>query len=296
METVNSLPELELGRVTRAMPPSRYLGVGVSLQRAHYSDFLVAPQPVDWLEVRTEDYLGDGGYDLHVLEQLRRDYPLSFHGVGLSIGTAGRLDSCHLDRVASLVERFQPALVSEHLSWSVVLARHLHESLPIPFTSESLEVVTQHIDQMQHAFKRTILIENVTRDVCFRQDEMTETDFLLELVTRTGCAILLDITNLYINQCDHDEDAFDALARIPADAVMEIHVGPHQTTSRSTSDRLSDRVCSDVWRLYRDTAERFSTASTLVETGGELLPIELLLDEVSTARDVTKALASRTAG
>ena len=293
MATGQSLPESTRARAASVVHPNRDLGVGIGLRHAHYPDFLAGKQPVDWLEVHTENYMGDGGYDLHVLEQIRRDYPLSFHGVGLGIGSAGQLDVNHLDRVASLVDRFQPALVSEHLCWSTVLTRHLHDLLPLPFTLESLDVVTRHVDQMQDVLKRTVAIENVSSYVRFRQDEMTETDFLRELVRRTGCAILLDVNNLYVNQCNHGEDAFEALGRIPTDAVAEIHLGGHLATEHSVVDHHGDRVSTDVWQLYGYAVELFGSVSTLIEWDTDVPPIRILLDEAATARRVAEVFDRR---
>ena len=276
-------------RAAGAIGQAPSLGVGIGLRHAHYADFLGARQPVDWLEVHTENYMGDGGYDLHVLEQIRRDYPLSFHGVGLGLGSAVPLDTDHLGRIASLVDRFQPALVSEHLCWATVSTRHLHDLLPLPFTSESLAVVARHVGQMQDVLKRTVLIENVSSHVRFRHDEMTETEFLLELVRRTGCAILLDVNNLYVNQCNHGEDALMALRQIPPEAVGEIHLAGHLVTEDSVVDDHGSRVSTEVWQLYGYAVERFGSASTLIEWDTDVPPVSILLDEAAMARRVAEA-------
>ncbi|WP_244130495.1 DUF692 domain-containing protein [Burkholderia latens] len=295
MEIRDSLPESAHHRADCPAWTNRDLGVGIGIHQLHYPDFLASRQPVDWVEVHTEDYLADGGYDLHVLEQVRRDYPLSFHGAGLSIGSTGPLDKNHVGHIASLVERFQPALVSEHLSWSVSLTRHLYDALPLPFTAESLDVVARHVDQIQSALKRTLLVENITRGVCFRQDEMTESEFLSELVGRTGCAILVDISNLYESQTQRGDDAFEALARLPADAVMEIHVSARQRRTHSVADHYADGVCTDVWRLYGSAVERFGGVSTLIECEGDAASLSSLLNEASTARHVAEVFGVRRA-
>ncbi len=293
MATGQSVPGSTPMRATGAARPNRDLGVGIGLRHAHYRDFLGRMQPVDWLEVHTENYMGDGGYDLHVLEQIGRDYPLSFHGVGLGLGSAVPLDVNHLRQIVSLVDRFQPVLVSEHLCWSTVSTRHLHDLLPLPFTSESLEVVTRHVEQMQDALKRTVLIENVSSHVRFRRNEMTETEFLLEVVRRTGCAILLDVNNLYVNQCNHGEDALEALQRIPPDAVAEIHLAGHLVTKDSVVDHHGSRVSTDVWQLYGYAVERFGSVSTLVEWDTDVPPIGILLDEAAMARKTAAAFDRR---
>lgn len=280
-------------REASAARPNRDLGVGIGLRHAHYRDFLDGKQPVDWLEIHTENYLGAGGFDLHVLEQVRRDYPLSFHGVGLGLGSAMALDTGHLDRIAALVARFQPALVSEHLCWSAVPTRHVNDLLPLPFTGEALDVMTCHVDQMQTILKRTILLENISSQLRFRQDEMNEMEFLTEIVRRTGCGILLDVNNLYVNQCNHREDALAAIDRVPADAVREIHLAGHLVTADSVVDHHGSRVSPDVWALYRYAIDRFGAVSTLIEWDTDIPTIEVLLEEAAMARQLTEAQCLR---
>jgi uncharacterized protein (UPF0276 family) len=170
-----------------------------------------------------------------------------------------------------------------------VATRHLHDLLPLPFTLDSLDVVTRHVAQMQNVLKRNVLIENISSHVRFRQDEMTESDFLGELVRRTGCAILLDVNNLYVNQCNHGEDALDALGRIPPDAVAEIHLGGHLASEDFVVDHHGDRVSADVWQLYGYAVELFGSVPTLIEWDTDVPPIHILLDEASTARRVAEA-------
>ncbi|AJY27099.1 hypothetical protein BTM_6184 (plasmid) [Burkholderia thailandensis 34] len=278
------MPESTRIRAASAARPNRDFGVGIGLRHAHYRDFLDRKQPVDWVEVHTENYLGDGGYDLHVLERMRCDYPLSFHGVGLGLGSAMPVDTRHLDRVAALVSRFQPALVSEHLCWSAVPTRHANDLLPLPFTREALDVVTRHVDLMQTVLKRTILLENVSSHLRFRHDGMNEMEFLSEVVRRTGCGILLDINNLYVNQCNHREDASAVIERVAPDAVREIHLAGHLVTEDSVVDHHGSRVSADVWVLYEQALDRFGPVSTLIEWDTDIPPIEVLLDEAATAR------------
>jgi uncharacterized protein len=267
-------------------PPANGFGVGIGLRHPHYFDFLETRQPVDWLEVHTENYLGEGGFDLHVLEQVRRDYPLSFHGVGLGLGSAVSLDLSHVAKIAALVRRFEPALVSEHLCWSAVSTRHLNDLLPLPFTEESLEVVVRHVDQLQASLQRTVLLENISSHLRFRHDAMLETQFLAEVARRTGCAILLDVNNLFVNQCNHAEDAVAALEHIPRDTVHEIHLAGHLVTKDSVIDHHGSKVSPEVWALYERAVERFGNISTLVEWDTDVPPIDILLQEAATARQV----------
>jgi uncharacterized protein len=272
---------------------ARELGVGVGLRSKHYQDFLKVPQPVDWLEVHTENYMGDGGYDLYVLETLRRDYPLSFHGVGLGLGSAVPLDSAHLSRITALVDRFQPALVSEHLCWTTVATRHLHDLLPLPFTPEALDVISARVMQMQDVLKRTVLIENVSSHVRFVHDAMTETEFLRELVRRTGCALLVDVNNLYVNQLNHGADALAALRDIPPSAVAEIHLAGHLVTEDCVIDNHGSRVAQDVWMLYCQAIKRFGPVSTLIEWDTDIPALDVLLEEAGIARKLSDSLAIR---
>ena len=267
-------------------PPANGIGVGIGLRHPHYADFLKTRQPVDWLEVHTENYLGEGGFDLHVLEQVRRDYPLSFHGVGLGLGSAVSLDLSHVAKVAALVRRFEPALVSEHLCWSAVSTRHLNDLLPLPFTEESLEVVVRHVDQLQASLRRTVLVENISSHLRFRHDAMLETHFLAEVARRTGCAILLDVNNLFVNQCNHAEDAVAALEHIPREAVHEIHLAGHLVTADAVIDHHGSKVSPEVWALYEQVVERFGNISTLVEWDTDIPPIDVLLQEAATARQI----------
>lgn len=261
-------------------------GVGIGLRHPHYADFLNARQAVDWLEIHTENYLGDGGFDLHVLERMRRDYPFSFHGVGMGLGSAVSLDRPHLAKIAALVKRFEPALVSEHLCWSAVSSRHLNDLLPLPFTEESLAVVVRHVDQLQTTLQRTVLLENVSTHLRFRHDAMRETEFLAQVARRTGCAILLDVNNLFVNQCNHAEDARAALEHLAHRTVHEIHLAGHLVTEESVIDHHGSRVSAEVWALYEWAIDRFGDVSTLIEWDTDIPPLDILLQEAATARQI----------
>ncbi|TAM85089.1 DUF692 domain-containing protein [bacterium] len=262
------------------------LGVGIGLRDPHYEAFLEGRPRVCWLEVHTENYLGEGGLDLHVLEHVRRDYALSFHGVGLGLGAAVPLDIWHLEKIASLVARFEPAHVSEHLCWSAVPTRHLNDLLPLPFTKESVAVVAQHIDQLQTVLKRVALLENISSHLRFKADVMTEAEFLAEVAAMTGCGILLDVNNLLVNQCNHGEDAVTALASLPLSAIQEIHLGGHLVLEDSIVDHHGSRVSSEVWALYRHAIERFGSVPTLIEWDTDIPAVEVLLQEAAKAEDI----------
>jgi uncharacterized protein (UPF0276 family) len=261
------------------------LGFGVGLRACHYRDFLDRRPAVDWIEVHTENYFGDGGWDLHVLDSLRADYPLSLHGVGLGIGSAtDEFFQAHLACTAALVARFEPALVSEHLCWAAIPGRHLNDLLPLPLTSAAFDRVCRRVEAVQAALGRPILIENVSTHLRFRADEMGETDFLARLARRTGCGVLLDVNNLYVNQCNHGEDAGAAMDALAGLVPGEIHLAGHLVTPESVIDHHGDRVAPAVWDLYAEAVRRFGVVSTLIEWDTDIPPLEVLLDEAARAR------------
>ncbi|MFL6708759.1 MAG: DUF692 family multinuclear iron-containing protein [Massilia sp.] len=266
------------------------LGVGIGLRAAHYRDFLAAPQPVGWLEVHTENFFHQSGWDAQVLQRLRRDYPVSLHGVGLGLGSARGFSNEHLRRVCALAERIEPVLVSEHLSWGAVADRQLNDLLPLALDRAALDLVAQRIEQVQEALKRTILLENVSTYLRFQDDAMSEAEFLAALATRTGCGLLLDVNNLYVNQCNHGEDAVSAIAAIAAlarNSVGEIHLGGHLVTPAAVVDHHGAAVAPAVWELYRAALAAFGSVPTLIEWDTDVPPLAELLAEVESARAIS---------
>jgi uncharacterized protein (UPF0276 family) len=260
------------------------IGVGVGLRACHYRDFLQYKPAVDWLEIHTENYLQPGGWDRHVLFQLRADYPFSLHGVGLGLGSAQGFDVNHLRRIAQLVREVQPALVSEHLCWGAVADRQLNDLLPLPMSRQSLDLVCQRVDQVQQVLQRTILVENVSSYLRYHADGMSETQFLVELAQRTGCGILLDINNLFVNQCNHQESALEAIACVPLHLVGEMHLAGHLVTPDAVIDNHGDVVAAPVWELYRAALQRFGAVPTLIEWDRDIPALSVLLGEASKAR------------
>jgi uncharacterized protein len=269
-------------------------GFGIGLRAVHYRDFLAHRPAVDWIEVHSENYFGDGGRDLQVLEQLRADYPLSLHGVGLGLGSAtDEFFHSHLARLAALVERCEPALVSEHLCWAAVPGRHFNDLLPLPLTTTAFERMCDRVNAMQEALGRQVLIENVSTHLRFSADEMGETDFLARLARRTDCGVLLDVNNLYVNQCNHREDARAAMAALDGLTPGEIHLAGHLVTPESVIDHHGDRVAPPVWDLYREALARFGRVSTLIEWDTDLPALEVLVDEANRARQVAAQTPAR---
>jgi uncharacterized protein (UPF0276 family) len=258
-------------------------GVGVGLRAPHYKQFLDHRPRVAWLEVHSENYLDQSGWDWHVLQQLRRDYPVSLHGVGLGLGSARGFSEAHLQRVRELVRSVDPALVSEHLCWGAVADRQLNDLLPLTLDPAALDLLSARVSRVQDVLGRQLLLENVSTYVRFHADAMSEAEFLAALAARTGCGLLLDINNLYVNQCNHGEDALAALAAIPPGVVGEMHLAGHLVTPEAVIDHHGDRVAEPVWRLYEAALARFGAVPTLIEWDTDVPPLEVLLDEADKA-------------
>ena len=258
-------------------------GVGVGLRAPHYKQFLSHRPRVAWLEVHSENYLDQSGWDWHVLQQLRRDYPVSLHGVGLGLGSARGFSEAHLARVRALVRSVEPALVSEHLSWGAVADRQLNDLLPLTLDRAALDLLSARVSRVQDVLGRQILLENVSTYVRFHADAMSEAEFLAALAARTGCGLLLDINNLYVNQCNHGEDALAAMAAMPPGVVGEMHLAGHLVTPEAVIDHHGDRVAEPVWRLYQAALARFGAVPTLIEWDTDVPPLEVLLEEAGKA-------------
>jgi uncharacterized protein (UPF0276 family) len=268
---------------------------GVGLRTAHVAEVMATRPAVPWFEVHAENYLG-GGAAVRALEAVRRDYPIAIHGVGLSLGSADGLDTRHLARLAALVERLEPILVSEHLSWSVTGGAYLNHLLPLPYTAETLDLLCRHVDRAQAILGRCILVENPASYLRFRASTIPEPELLGELARRTGCGLLCDVSNVHVTCRNLGTDARGYLAALPAGAVGEIHLAGHAENDADGRIVLIDdhgaRVAAPVWELYAAALRRFGAVPTLVEWDTNLPPLGVLLDE---ARHADAALG-RVAG
>jgi uncharacterized protein (UPF0276 family) len=270
-----------------AAPP---LGVGIGLRSAHYAAFLQGHPPVGWLEVHSENFFGDGGYDLHVLEHVRRDYPVSLHGVGLALGSADDSASKHVERLRRLVAATDPVFVSEHLCWARVRERQFNDLLPMPYTAEALDLMCERVERLQELLERRVLIENISSYVAFRANEIPEGQFIDALARRTGCGVLLDVNNLYVNQMNHGDDALAEMEAIAVNAVAEIHLAGHHVAADCVIDTHGERVADAVWKLYAAALERFGAVPTLIEWDTDLPPLDTLIGEAQRAE---KAMSER---
>ncbi len=260
-------------------------GVGIGLRHAHYVDFLSASPDVDWVEVHSENYFGDGGYDLHVLNTVRHDLPVSLHGVGLGLGSAAPLDAEHLRKLKRLAERIDPTVVSEHLCWGATSSAHLNDLLPMPLTDAALDHLCARVSEVQEVLGRQILLENVSTYLRFNDDRYGETTFLAELARRAGCGVLLDVNNLYVNQCNHGEDAIAAMNALRPGVVGEIHLSGHRVTEVALIDDHGSRVAPAVWNLYEYALRRFGDVPTLIEWDTDIPPFPILVGEAQLARE-----------
>jgi uncharacterized protein (UPF0276 family) len=261
------------------VPPA----TGVGLRAVHYQQILTERPAIAWFEVHSENYFGAGGQPLYYLERIRHDYPLSLHGVGLCLGSTGPLDQAHLQRLDNLVRQIEPGLVSEHLSWGRVQQRFLNDLLPLPFTEEALAVVCDHIGEVQERLRRQILIENISRYVEFRHSTMPECEFVSNVARRTGCGILLDVNNLYVNSSNHGVDPLAYIDVLPAGAVKEIHLAGHDRAGTLLIDTHGTRVAEPVWSLYRYAIERLGPIATLIEWDTDIPAFDVLMAEARKA-------------
>jgi len=276
-----------------AMLPAR---AGIGLRAPHVAEVMATRPAVAWLEVHPENYMG-GGAAVQSLERLRRDYPVAVHGVGLSLGSAGGIDLRHLGRLGALVERLEPALVSEHLAWSVAGGAYLNHLLPLRYDEETLAILGRHVDQAQAALGRRLLVENPSSYLRFRNSTIPEPEFLGELARRTGCGLLCDVNNVYVSGENLGFDPGRYLDALPPDAVGEIHLAGHSVSDADGRPVLIDDhggpVADPVWRLYRRALERFGPVPTLVEWDTSLPDLPVLLAE---ARAADRLLAAGARG
>jgi uncharacterized protein (UPF0276 family) len=260
--------------------------VGLGLRAPHLSEVVATCPPVAWWEIHAENYLG-GGPARRQLEAIRRDYPIALHGVGLSLGTVEGPEARHLARVRGLIEGLEPVLVSEHLSWSIAGGAYLNHLLPLPYTEESLAVLSDNVDRAQQALGRPLLVENPSSYLRFRDSPIGEPEFLAELARRTGCGLLCDVNNVHVTTHNFGLDARAYLDALPPDSIGEIHLAGHAVNDGDGRTILIDdhgsRVAAPVWALYEHALERFGGVPTLIEWDTDIPALAVLADEAAQA-------------
>jgi len=264
---------------------------GTSFKHEHLPAILAEDKRSGFFEVHAENYMGAGGPPHRALETVRRDYPLSLHGVCMSIGGPQPLDKAHLSRFRGLVERYEPALVSEHLAWSTHETAYLNDLLPLPYTEATLATVCDHIDEVQSAIRRPILLENPSTYLAFRESTMSETDFMRRVAQRTGCGLLLDVNNVFVSAVNHGYSPLQYLSEFPLSVVGEIHLAGHTEQTDDEGDLLlidshDKPVANDVWELYERVIRRRGPVPTLIEWDSKIPDWTVLKAEAAAARTI----------
>ncbi|MEP3348677.1 MAG: DUF692 domain-containing protein [Marinomonas sp.] len=267
---------------------------GISLKPAYYQLILSSFPEIGFFEIHAENYLSKGGPARHYLDLIRQYYPITVHGVGLSIGGEHPINQQHLERVSQLVNEVQPQIFSEHLAWSSHDNTFLNDLLPVAYDAATLRRVCEHIDHIQSHVKRQVLIENPSTYFEFNRSEMSETDFLTEMVKRTGCGLLLDVNNVEVSCFNHGHDPYQYLNNFPVSALKQMHLAGHTTDQNTVVplkiDSHDEPVSQDVWSLYRHTLSLTGDCPTLIERDGNLPAIEELLAEARFADQIRQAV------
>jgi uncharacterized protein (UPF0276 family) len=284
-------------QVTRSGPIPAKAGIGLRAQ--HHQAIVDTRPPVGWFEAHSENYFALGGAQPEYLERVRADYALSLHGVGLSLGSTDPLDRTNLAHLKRIVDRFAPALVSEHLSWGSIQGRHFNDLLPLPYTDEALQHMVARVGAVQDVLGRQILIENVSSYLEYACSTLSEWEFLAALAAESGCGLLLDVNNVYVSARNLGFSADEFLAGIPVAAVKEIHLAGHSRNHVDGRDILIDThgapVCAEVWALYADCVRRFGAVPALIEWDTNLPTLDVLVAEAHRAdviREAAHALAA----
>lgn len=275
-------------------PPDHPVGIG--LRHPYYQEVLDTPPPVGWLEVHPENYFG-GGPHHKFLEKARENYPLSLHAIGLSLGSDQAVSHEHLKEFKILIDRYQPFAVSDHASWSASGNAHLNDLLPLPYTQESLDKLARNVEQTQEYFGRRMLVENPSTYIAFQHNEMSEAEFMNALAARTGCGILLDINNIYVQAHNHGYDAWAYIETIKPEHVGEMHLAGHIEQEFEGGSLLIDThsrpVKADVWDLYAHAVGRFGAVPTLIEWDQDFPALSILVGEAKKAEAIIDSKVSQ---
>jgi len=271
---------------------------GAGLKPEHALDIFANPRAVDFLEIHAENYMGAGGPPHRLLTDIRSDFPLSVHGVGLSIGGAGPLDRDHLSRLKVLLDRYQPAMFSEHLAWSTHDGVFLNDLLPLPYNRGAFERVSSHINQVQDTLGVRMLLENPSTYVQFESSDVSEVEFLRAVARRTGCGLLLDVNNVHVSAINHGFDARAYIDAFPVADVGEIHLAGFAEDRDAAGEALlidahGSPVADEVWGLYQRVLNRAGPVPTLIERDNDIPPFAALAAEVARARAALETEAAQ---
>ena len=266
-----------------------FLGFGLGLRPEHYPSVLEHRPAVDWFEIISENYMVDGGKPLHFLDRIRAHYPMVMHGVSLSIGGCDPLDSDYLAALGRLADRVEPAWISDHLCWTGVDGRNLHELLPLPYTEEAIAHVAGRVRRVQDRLGRRILLENVSSYVTYTDSRISEWEFLSAVAEAADCYLLLDVNNVYVSAHNHGFDALAYLDGVPSERVRQIHLAGHRHNGSLIVDTHDHPVPDPVWTLYAEAIARLGPVSTMIERDDDIPPLDTLLAELAQARTVAES-------
>jgi uncharacterized protein (UPF0276 family) len=263
-----------------------YLGFGLGLRPDHYQTILETKPNLDWFEIITENYLVPGGKPLYYLDKIREHYPMVMHGVSLSIGSTDAIDLDYLKEVKELIKRVQPKWISDHLCWTGVNNLNMHDLLPLPYTRKTAQHVADNIKKVQDYLGQQILIENVSSYLTYQQSEMTEWEFITEIVNHADCFILLDVNNIYVSAFNHEFNPMEYIKGIPSERVYQIHLAGHSNNGDHIIDTHDAPVIQPVWDLYAQTLQRLGPVSTMIERDANIPELAELMDEINHARAI----------
>jgi len=264
-----------------------FLGFGLGLRAEHYQQILERkPRNIDWFEILSENYMIDGGKPLYFLDAIRQDYPMVMHGVSMSLGSTDELDYDYLRQLKALIERVEPQWFSDHLCWTGVDQKNMHDLLPLPYTEEAVAHVADRISRVQDFIGRQMLIENLSSYITYCADAMPEWEFLGAIAERADCYLLLDVNNIYVSSYNHHYDPLEYLDGIPAERVWQHHLAGHSNDGNLIIDTHDQDIIDPVWSLYAETARRLGPVSTMIERDGNIPELDQVLAELERARSV----------
>jgi uncharacterized protein (UPF0276 family) len=266
------------------------LGFGLGLRPDHYEAILSDKPLVDWFEILTENYLVPGGKPHYFLEKIRENYPIVMHGVSMSIGSVDPLDKDYLKQVKLLSDKIKPRWISDHLCWTGMQGKNMHDLLPLPYTEEAINHVVDRIRRVQDFLGQQILIENVSSYLTYQQSEIPEWQFIREISERADCFILLDVNNVYVSAINHRFDPLDYISAMPKDRVYQLHLAGHCNMGNYIIDTHDNEIVDPVWKLYVDTLRHCAGVSTMIERDDNIPPLEDLLKELNHARELASSV------
>jgi len=272
--------------MTGSSVDKHYLGFGLGLRTDHYEQVLNDRPAIDWLEIISENYMVEGGKPLHYLDRIRELYPMVMHGVSMSIGSTAPLNFDYLADLKRLIARVEPEWISDHLCWTGVHGRNLHDLMPLPYTEATIAHVAARVEQVQDYLGRQILLENVSSYVTYSASQISEWEFLTAVAERADCLILLDINNIYVSSHNHAFDPVEYLDGVPGNRIRQFHLAGHSYKEQLIIDTHDNPVCDPVWLLYQQAVERFGRVSTMIERDDNIPSLNELITELDIARQL----------